>query len=994
MAFLIVSGILSISAASGDVDPGFNASAYATDVPNAVVNVIKKQPDGKILIGGTFTDVNGTAAGGIARLNADLTVDTSFNPPDFGNGFGFGGAVFTIGLQSDGKIIVAGNIDGTNNVFSPGIKRLLPNGALDTGFQAPAAAQGSNMYDIEMLPNDKFLLMGLRYNADGSLDNSFTGLISGGNQMELQPDGKILAGSAVLRRYNADGTVDSSFPVVSTDGTISDIVYLSDGKILIGGSFVNVNGFQKRNLARINADGSLDLTFNQNLLGPNFVVTRILVKGDGKILIGGAFTAYNGTARQHYAQLNADGSLDTGFPNPTTLNTADGVNDIEALPSGKFLLGITPNATNSAPPALLRYNDDGTLDNTLNLVVSRGGFVSRTLQQPDGKVLIAGQFRYVDGVSIRSVARLNPDGTLDTSFVPDFTNYSGLPFVQAIALQPDGKILVGGGNTITFRRLNADGSLDTSFTPPANAAFTGNTDIVVQSDGKILASGDLKLNSANIRILRLNSNGSLDSSFNPTVPNGTVNRMAVQPDGRILIGGLFDQVGTTGRGRIARLNADGSLDTSFNPPGGANNNVLNIALQPDGKVILSGDFTGVNGSLSQNHVGRLNADGSLDTSFVQSASINSSVSALKLQPDGKILIGGGFNLIGGTTRLGLARFTASGVVDATFSPSINLPLTQLGVVRDIQLQTDNKILVGGDFTKINNISRVRVARLLNNTAPPRRFFDYDGDGKADVSVFRPSENKWYILRSSDFGVTQTVFAIANDIPVPADYDGDGKTDVAIFRPSSGAWWYLSSINNAQINVNFGQAGDIPRPSDFDGDGKTDFIVFRPSNSVWYRFSATGQTSIIAFGAAGDQPVTGDFDGDGKSDPAIYRPSTGDWWYASSITGQFLAVHWGQTGDIPAPADYDGDGKTDFAIFRPSDGGWFVSKSAGGGFISTSFGTAGDKPIPADYDGDGKADIAVFRPSSGVWYLLQTTSGFGALQWGIATDTPTENVFVP
>ena len=173
------------------------------------------------------------------------------------------------------------------------------------------------------------------------------------------------------------------------------------------------------------------------------------------------------------------------------------------------------------------------------------------------------------------------------------------------------------------------------------------------------------------------------------------------------------------------------------------------------------------------------------------------------------------------------------------------------------------------------------------------------------------------------------------------------------------------------------------------------IVYRPSNGTWYRLATNGNVSSIPFGAPGDQPLVGDFDGDGKSDPAVFRPSTGDWWYAASSAGNaHRAVHWGQAGDLPSPGDYDGDGKTDYAVFRPSEGGWYVGYNSGAGVITTTFGLAGDRPIPGDYDGDGSVDIAVFRPSNGLWYLLQTTSGFGAVQWGVATDVVIPNAFVP
>jgi hypothetical protein len=292
---------------------------------------------------------------------------------------------------------------------------------------------------------------------------------------------------------------------------------------------------------------------------------------------------------------------------------------------------------------------------------------------------------------------------------------------------------------------------------------------------------------------------------------------------------------------------------------------------------------------------------------------------------------------------------------------------------------------------------IEVGATVNSSfdfIPTNTNFDFDNDGKADVAVFRPSTNIWYRLLSGNSGLLQNNFGSAGDIPTPADFDGDGKTDMAIFRPSTGTFWYQSSINNAQMATQWGQAGDIPRPSDFDGDGKADFVLYRPAENNWYRLGSTGQISNKNFGAASDKPVIGDFDGDGKSDVAIYRPSTGTWWYQSSINNAQIATQFGNSVDVPSPADFDGDGKTDFAVFRPTTGVWYILNSRNGTATIIPFGTLEDKPIPADYDGDGKSDIAVFRPSTGIWYLLQSTSGFAGLQFGISSDVPIPNSFVP
>jgi uncharacterized delta-60 repeat protein len=970
---LVFSSFLGITTVfgAGELDTSYNAAV--SGAINGSVFVFKVQPDGKILVGGNFLDLNGAAATGLGRLNSDLTLDTSFNAPDIN------GPVLALGLQSDGKIIVGGSISGVDFTDSQGLKRLLPNGQLDTTFHPPAII--TTYYDIDILPGDQILAGGMRLNADGSVDNSFT-TIQNVKEMEVQSDGKILVAtnesSARLRRYSSNGTLDNTFAEVPTNGAIEEIVSLPDGKILFGGSFSTVNGFQQGRIAMLNANGTLDLSFNLNMIGfTNGSVLRIVRQPDGKFKVGGSFTTYNAVQRRYAVLLNADGSLDNSFTG-TVAVSAQLVLAFEFLPDGKMIAGFS---SNTALNTLFGYNADGTTTGIPMLVAGALAFVNDFALQPDGKLVVVGNFQYSGNVSRRSIARFNTDGSLDTSFVPYYTIFYAM---TAVAIQPDGKILVGisNGGGLVLDRLNPNGSRDTGFSSPIQNQGASISDIAVLPDGKFVVASSQSFS-------LFNANGSTAAGFSPPNANGPIKRVIVQPDGKFVISGSFTSLSSNLRSGFARLNANGSVDTSFNPVGGANGMVNDVAVQADGKVVIGGDFTGVNGNTTQKYVGRLNTDGSLDTTFVQNQPFNNPVLDVEIQADGKILAAGGFNLIGTTSKVALARFNTNGTLDTGFTPPrLNNP----GVTK-LALQTDGKILIGGPFTKVDGQSHPRIARLLNNTAPTRTIFDYDGDGRADVSVFRPAENKWFVLRSSDFGIVQQIFAAAGDIPVPADYDGDGKTDFAIFRPGSGDWWYLSSINNAQISVHLGQSGDIPRPSDFDGDGKTDFVVYRPSDSTWYRLSSTSVTSNIAFGTSGDQPLVGDFDGDGKSDLAIFRPASGEWWYRSSITGQFIAVHWGASGDIPVAGDYDADGKTDFVVFRPSDGGWYILYTTGSYTIAT-FGTSGDKPIAADYDGDGKTDIAVWRPSTGTWYLLQTTAGFGAVNFGISTDVPTENAFVP
>ncbi len=281
-------------------------------------------------------------------------------------------------------------------------------------------------------------------------------------------------------------------------------------------------------------------------------------------------------------------------------------------------------------------------------------------------------------------------------------------------------------------------------------------------------------------------------------------------------------------------------------------------------------------------------------------------------------------------------------------------------------------------------------------APARPRADFDGDGRTDLSVFRPSEARWY-MKQSTAGLSSVTFGAATDTIIPGDYDGDGKADAAVFRadpnPANSDFQVLNSSTNTVSGVSWGTTGDIPVSGDYDGDGKSDFAVFRPSNGTWYVIRSSGGSGSDQFGLNGDIPMAFDLEADGKTNLAVFRPSDNTW-YVARNTGvpaqNFEAIVFGQAGDVLVPADYDGDNKDDAAVFR--NGLWIIRSTSNGSVSYVSYGQAGDVPVPGDYDGDGKDDTAVFR--NGVWHMNRSTAGVLQDNFGAATDKAVPKGYIP
>ncbi|WP_163409217.1 T9SS type A sorting domain-containing protein [Flavobacterium ajazii] len=546
--------------------------------------------------------------------------------------------------------------------------------------------------------------------------------------------------------YAQSGEIDKTFnPVIGAgaDATVKCIIEQTDGKIIIAGEFISYDYKSKNRIARLNADGTTDNSFNIGT-GANAAVSAATLQSDGKIVITGGFTSYNGTAKNRIARINTDGTLDSSFEPGSGFNS---YNSIAVQTDGKILIGGYFTSYNGiARKHIARINSDGTLDTSFGSPVGLDSTVKEIVLQPDGKILIIGDFLAFDGISRKNIARLNTDGTLDTTFNPG----NGANGIETIALQSDGKILIGGyfstynfASRSCFARLNSDGTLDNDFN--LGTGFDGSVrKIIPQSNGKMVIAGSfISYNgTAKNSLARLNSDGTLDTSLDSgTGVNESIYTITVKTNGKILTGGNFTSFNTTLIGRFAQLNNDGTIDTTFLNPGGfgsgSNQSIERMALQPDGKILITGEYiTSYNGILRK-RLARLNADGTLDATFNPGTGPSSTVYTIATQQDGKILIGGRFGNYNGVARNGIARLNSDGTLDTTF----NIGTGVNNSIYSIAVQTDGKILISGLFTSFNGITRNRFARLNSDGTIDTAFDPGAGPDNVIYSIVTQTDGK-------------------------------------------------------------------------------------------------------------------------------------------------------------------------------------------------------------------------------------------------------------
>ncbi|MBL0129280.1 MAG: T9SS type A sorting domain-containing protein [Flavobacteriales bacterium] len=678
----------------GSVDPSFTLGFL-----NSGINAIVVQPNGKILVGGVFYQAIGSPYNHIVRLNADGSVDASFNPgvgPDFD--------VNTIALQPDGKVVIGGAFTSFNGLPRNHIARLNANGTLDTGFN-PNAAPPGEVHAVVVDGNDKIWVGGefaavtgtthksiVRYNPDGSVDVSFN------------------AGTGV--------TVG-----VSAIGRIRSMCILPDQRMMIGGGFSSYNGTIRNSVTTLLPDGSMDPAFTGS--GPGGSVYAVAVQPDSLILVAGDFGTYNGQLRNDLARIYPDGTVDptlvSGGEAVSTIRAVAPLADGKMMIGGDFLFydGL-------GRYAVTRLHNDGSWDNTFGPGTGANLSVLAVAPLNDGKLLVGGAFTLYNGEVARRVIRLNADGTLDPDFGPVGEGCGNN--VEAIVVQPDGRILIAGFISsfdglprLGIARLNADGALDPSLDPGLGTDGAVHA-MALQPDGRIIIAGTFNNYNGTARkgIARILPDGTLDTSFDPgtgvlggVVPS--VYSLALQPDSSVVIAGAFTSFNGTTRNNIARLAWDGSVDLSFDPGAGPNLTVRSVQLQPDQRIIIGGDFTSYSAT-QRKRVARLNPDGSLDASFNSANGANSYVMTCLLQGDGKVIIGGEFDHYGGAVRGNVARVNADGSLDSSFNTGIGAEMAQFSTssVMALATQTGGALIIGGQFHKVNGVGRNRIARL-NNT---------------------------------------------------------------------------------------------------------------------------------------------------------------------------------------------------------------------------------------------------------------------------------------
>ncbi len=832
-----------------------------------------KQPDGKILVGTGFrVEYNKFEKSGIFRINADGTLDRTF---DAGWGFASSnntnGRIFAIAVQNDGKILVAGEFWTFGGQPRKNLARLNPDGSLDVSFTVGSGTTASfpesgAITDVDLQSDGKIIISGYfshyngtprpgvaRLHLNGTLDATFNPSNVFGPNVEILPSGKILmSDSYTLTRRNSDGTVDPTFTFGSTTQAIywdiGQFESQSNGKIIVIGSIHVYATNTTYQLARLNEDGTLDNTFPLKYpTSANILIQAeygdkhgFIIQQDGKILVKEKNSSIS--PLRQLKRLNADGLDDPTFNLQSGIMFMGGAMQ---LINDKFLL--------SSNNKLIRIHNNGDYDSSFNkpfgisepfpLTATSLAGVFATAIQTDGKIIAAGRFTNYQGKNTNNIIRISADGSMDNSFDSKFEATLTQGIVYDVALQNDGKIIVAGDfdsydgiNRIDIARLNPNGTLDASFDPGAGTGTGAIKSVVVQPDGKILIGGSFTSYNGTTRncIARLNSDGSIDATFNPGTGFGGGTRvysMQLQSDGKIIAVGGFTSFNGFARNGIVRINTTGSIDGTFNIGTGFNNPppysmpmAFKVRLQADGKIIVGGNFSSYRGSAANGLV-RLNPDGTIDGTF-SFPKTNAQILNLSLQTDGKIVYmghEGAASLEMQHHYLGfLGRILANGDYDQTFAEG-NLNLIQQELT-SLSISTSNDIYIGGVFTAYNDTGRNRLAKVYGASVPlPVRYAYLNATCEEDATIIswattsEQNSQRFDIEKNNGDGwnvIGSLPAAGFSGISVPYKYKDNDKGN-GVYRLKQidqDGRFTYSTIISSKCNDNIDQLSVYPNPA--------------------------------------------------------------------------------------------------------------------------------------------------------------------------------------
>ena len=637
---------------TADTAPPWNTGAGLNAVPNSIA----VQSDGKILVGGGFTRYSGSGATRIARLNIDGTIDTGSS---WNTGAGFDNAVRSILVQSDGKIVTTGYFTTYSGSIKNYIARLNTDGTADTGSTWNTGTGSSAAINQAVLQTDqKIIIAGTFTTYSGSVRNRMT-------------------------RLNTDGTIDSTFSIGTAgfNNGVQGIALEPNGKIIAVGSFTTYSGSTANRIVRINTNGSIDTTFKGGTGFPTFAAPYLVsVQPDNKVIVQGVFPIYSGSIANAIIRLNSSGAIDSTYNRSLSINTATTDAAQLCLSNGSTIVGGNFTGDKVGYVTFL----DATGSTTQRSIISSYGLESSVYAlatQSNGTIIGTGVFSAYSGSSTRmfglsssglpaSISEFNPGGG------PSSNSYG-------MTVQPDGKIIIvgffgtySGSTSAGIARINTNGTYDSSFKVGTGAPGIAYCS-AIQSDGKVLIGGTFTTYSGSGagRIARINTDGTIDtgSTWNSgagITTSTTAFSLAVQADQKILVGGTFSSYSGSTATRIARINTNGTYDSTFKTGAGFNNSVDTIAIQSDQKVLAGGQFTTYSGS-AKNYIARLNTDGTADTgsSWNQGTGFNNTIRNIVVQPDGKIVAGGSFTTYSGSTANRIARINSNGTLDTTLVPT-------------------------------------------------------------------------------------------------------------------------------------------------------------------------------------------------------------------------------------------------------------------------------------------------------------------------------------